>query len=395
MPTGSPSSSPARSTSRRPAARGRSCSRSRRTCSSRSPSPDAKPGAVTAAASIRPRTSTAPRRCSRAPSGRSSIVGGAPWSVEANAPHRLVQRRAALPVASGWRRQDYVDNSSDVYVGHLGARRRSSARAARARRRRPLVIGDRLSEITTAGYTLLDVPDPDAGAHPCHRRPDELGRVYTPTLGDHGIARRVRAGALGVAAARAAACARRRTRQAREDYLDNLRHLPVPGELDMGEVMATVRERLPADAIFTNGAGNFSVWAHRFYEFRELPRPSSRRRAARWATAFRRRLRRSCSIPSGRRRDRGRRRLPDDRPGARDRGAVRRSDRRPRRQQRHARDDPDAPGAPLSRAASRAPTSSTPTSPRWPGVRRPRAVVERTEDFAAVFDEALARGRPP
>jgi acetolactate synthase-1/2/3 large subunit len=36
----------------------------------------------------------------------------------------------------------------------------------------------------------------------------------------------------------------------------------------MGEVMAFLRERLPDDAILTNGAGNFSVWAHRFYAFR-------------------------------------------------------------------------------------------------------------------------------
>jgi acetolactate synthase-1/2/3 large subunit len=35
--------------------------------------------------------------------------------------------------------------------------------------------------------------------------------------------------------------------------------------------MVTVRDRLPADAIVTNGAGNFSVWAHRFYEFRRYP----------------------------------------------------------------------------------------------------------------------------
>ena len=45
----------------------------------------------------------------------------------------------------------------------------------------------------------------------------------------------------------------------------------MPGDLDMGDVMATVRARLPANAIFTNGAGNFSVWAHRFYEFRDYP----------------------------------------------------------------------------------------------------------------------------
>ena len=38
----------------------------------------------------------------------------------------------------------------------------------------------------------------------------------------------------------------------------------------MGDVMAHLRERLPADTIVTNGAGNFSVWAHRFWEFRDF-----------------------------------------------------------------------------------------------------------------------------
>ena len=52
------------------------------------------------------------------------------------------------------------------------------------------------------------------------------------------------------------------------DYVANLRHGPAPGELDLGEAMATLRERLPDDTIVTNGAGNFSNWAHRFYEFR-------------------------------------------------------------------------------------------------------------------------------
>ena len=32
--------------------------------------------------------------------------------------------------------------------------------------------------------------------------------------------------------------------------------------------MAHLRERLPDDAVITNGAGNYTVWAHRFYEFR-------------------------------------------------------------------------------------------------------------------------------
>jgi acetolactate synthase-1/2/3 large subunit len=38
----------------------------------------------------------------------------------------------------------------------------------------------------------------------------------------------------------------------------------------MSAVMAALRERLGPDAILTNGAGNFTIWAHRFYEFRRF-----------------------------------------------------------------------------------------------------------------------------
>ena len=38
----------------------------------------------------------------------------------------------------------------------------------------------------------------------------------------------------------------------------------------MGEVMAHLRETLPPDAIITNGAGNYTVWVHRFYHYRRF-----------------------------------------------------------------------------------------------------------------------------
>ena len=133
-----------------------------------------------------------------------------------------------------------------------------------------LVIGDRLSEITTSGYTLLRVPTPtQALVHVC-ADPEELGRVYTPTL---AIAASPDAFALALSELPPLEPAPRqaRTAEARAEYVDNLRHLPMPGDLDMGDVMATLRSRLPADAILANGAGNFSVWAHRFYEFEQYP----------------------------------------------------------------------------------------------------------------------------
>jgi acetolactate synthase-1/2/3 large subunit len=44
----------------------------------------------------------------------------------------------------------------------------------------------------------------------------------------------------------------------------------MPGTLDLGACIAHMRERVP-DAIVTNGAGNFSAWAHRFWRWHEYP----------------------------------------------------------------------------------------------------------------------------
>jgi acetolactate synthase-1/2/3 large subunit len=198
------------------------------------------------------------------------VVGGAPWSAEAHAALTRWCVAGGLPIVAGWRRQDYVDNTSEVYAGHLalGADARLTRRVREADVL--LAIGDRLSEITTAGYTLLSVPNPSQALVHVSADPDELGRVYAPTL---AIAASPDAFAVALAAMPPLDPAGREaeSRAAREDYLDNLRHLPMPGDLDMGEVMEAVRGRLPPDAILTNGAGNFSVWTHRFYEFVQYP----------------------------------------------------------------------------------------------------------------------------
>ena len=94
---------------------------------------------------------------------------------------RLV-RGERVPLAVGWRRQDMVDNTSSAFAGHLtlGADPRLTQRVRDADVL--LVIGDRLSEITTAGYTLLRVPNPEQALLHVSPDPDELGRVYAPTL---------------------------------------------------------------------------------------------------------------------------------------------------------------------------------------------------------------------
>jgi len=194
------------------------------------------------------------------------IVGGQPWSSAAHDDLAAWCEAGELPIAASFRCQDYVDNDSPAYAGHLtlgqDPRLGSRVRDADAL----LVIGDRLSEITTAGYTLLEAPRPRQALIHVHPDPDELARVYQPELA-------IAAGPVQFAAALSdvspldGAAWREATAQARAEYLENLRHTPQPGDLDLGEVMEHLRARLPDDSIMTNGAGNFSVWEHRFYEF--------------------------------------------------------------------------------------------------------------------------------
>ena len=195
------------------------------------------------------------------------VVGGLPWSAQAHDDLGSWCAAGGLPLATSWRRQDHVDNSLPVYAGHLGVG--PDPRLAQRVREADVVlaVGTRLGDIETGGYSYLDVPRPRQTLIHVFPDPDELGRVYEPDLAIATSPVRF-AGELAALPPLDPSPWREDTEQARAEYLENLDHTPLPGELQMGEVMAFLRRRLPADAILTNGAGNFSVWAHRFYEFR-------------------------------------------------------------------------------------------------------------------------------
>jgi acetolactate synthase-1/2/3 large subunit len=55
-------------------------------------------------------------------------------------------------------------------------------------------------------------------------------------------------------------------RQAHAEYVANQQALVVE-PLDLAQVMKTVQRLAPADTVYTNGAGNFSGWLHRFVAY--------------------------------------------------------------------------------------------------------------------------------
>lgn len=194
------------------------------------------------------------------------VVGGGGWSEQAGRDVAAFAEASKIPVAASFRRQDYVDNASPAYAGPLTigmdpalARRVAEADVL-------LALGTRLGEIATRQYTLLEPPRPRQRLIHVHADPDELGRVYEAELPIVSGSPQFAAALRPVDGAHRSAWFER----ARADYLASLEPRGLPGALRLGDVVAHLRERLPADAVLTNGAGNFTVWCHRFYRFRRL-----------------------------------------------------------------------------------------------------------------------------
>jgi acetolactate synthase I/II/III large subunit len=196
-----------------------------------------------------------------------AIVGEGGWTARTGADVAAFAQAQGVPVAASFRCQDYVDNASPAYAGHAGLGM-DPALAERIREADVLLaVGGRLGEIPTAGYTLVRPGGPTQRLVHVHPDPDEIGAVYPTEL---GIVAGLEAFAAAARTLEPAGTTGRAglLEAARGEYQRNLRETrELPGPLQMSAVMATLRERLPDEAILTNGAGNFSVWAHRYYEF--------------------------------------------------------------------------------------------------------------------------------
>jgi len=198
-----------------------------------------------------------------------AILGGSRWSEAASAAFAAFAERTGLPVATSFRRAHLFPSDHPNYAGDLGIGPNPRLFQRVKEADLVLLVGGRLPEMPSGGYTLLDVPTPRQKLVHVHPGAEELGRVYQPELAIQATPAafaEALAGAgleFGPAAQEAGA--------AHQDYLDfSGAPLKVPGSFQYGEAMVWLRERLGPEAIICNGAGNYAAWIHRFYRFRRF-----------------------------------------------------------------------------------------------------------------------------
>jgi acetolactate synthase-1/2/3 large subunit len=193
------------------------------------------------------------------------IAGGSGWDAEACLALQRFAETWQLPVACGFRFQDTFDNRHPLYAGDVGI----GINPKLAERVRDadliLALGVRLGEMTTGGYTLLQPPRPGQQLVHVHAGPEELGRVYAADLLLQA-SMACAAKALETLAAPNDVPWRDWARAAHADYEAN--HAAPPVEpLDLAVVMKTVQRLAPGNTVYTNGAGNFSGWLHRYVRY--------------------------------------------------------------------------------------------------------------------------------
>ncbi len=190
------------------------------------------------------------------------LIGGANWSAGGRAALQAFAEGSDIPVVAAFRYQDQFDNHSPVFVGEAGVGMAPHVKALIREADVILAVNVRFGEMTTDGYTLLSVPEPQQKLIHVHASDREIGKVYVPALG-------ILAGPNAFAGALAPVTGKwddwRRT--ARAAYEASFEAPAQPSPVDMVAVSAWLRDTLPDDVILTNGAGNFTVWPNKFFRF--------------------------------------------------------------------------------------------------------------------------------
>ena len=205
------------------------------------------------------------------------IAGGGGWTPQSAQALQRFAENWQLPVGNAFRFQDTFDNFHPLYAGDVGIGINPKLSQRIKDSDLILAIGPRLGEMTTSGYTLLEVPKPKQKLVHIHASAEELNRVYHADLAIYATMNAA-ARSLEVLTAPPQVPWTDWAAQTNADYLENTKPQLLPGLtadsdsglVNMPEVIAALQRHLPDDAVLTNGAGNFASWVHRYFKHHGL-----------------------------------------------------------------------------------------------------------------------------
>lgn len=195
------------------------------------------------------------------------VLGGTRWSETSVAGIQAFAEKFKLPVGCSFRRQMLFDHLHPSYAGDVGIGINPALAKEVKEADLLILLGGRFSEMPSSSYTLMDIPYPAQKLVHIHPDPSELGRVYRADIAICAAPEEFVAALAALDAHNAPAWAER-TETMHAAYLAwSTPPKAGPGAVQMGPIMEWIEANTPKDAIFTNGAGNYATWLHRFHRF--------------------------------------------------------------------------------------------------------------------------------
>ena len=197
------------------------------------------------------------------------ILGGSGWSQESVADIRRFAETFKLPVVSGFRRQDLFDNEHPNYAGNLGLGTDSAVLQLVRDADLILAVGERLGDMTTQGYKLINAPRPKQALIHAHAGAEELGQLYETELAINATVRDFAKAAAQLTSDPSSD----RAAWVKRGHDAYIAFTTPPAErvgaVDMRHVVAELSARLPTNAVITNGAGLYTANVHRYHRYRD------------------------------------------------------------------------------------------------------------------------------
>ena len=196
------------------------------------------------------------------------LLGGSGWDQRACEQIATFAHQNHLPIGCAFRFQDLIPNTHPNYVGDVGiginpklAQRIKDADVV-------LVIGPRLGEMTTSGYTVFEAPIPKQTMIHVHSDALELGRVYQADLMINSGMKEI-AQVLSELDVFDSGAWQHTVIEAKNELHQWQQEPQIFAQenapLNLWQVVKVIQESSPSDTIITNGAGNYATWAHRYF----------------------------------------------------------------------------------------------------------------------------------
>ncbi len=194
------------------------------------------------------------------------IVGGSGWKRKSGLLLTKFAQEYHIPVSTSFRRQDIIDNTESIFAGSFG----TSVSPTLIKRTQEadllIVLGARLGEMTTAGFTTVSAPKPKQSIIHIYQDFDEIGSVFYPELGFVCSMAKMAKALLNLSLEKKLSWSSW-CKELNGEYLEDLKPPQFKGKLDLGLIFQYLNKELQENVIISLDAGNHTGWPQRFFQY--------------------------------------------------------------------------------------------------------------------------------